>query len=307
MRKLSLVLLVLMSASSAGACDICGCSAMDQRVGVLPDYRKSIVSIGLFHRTFTSTHPPLFSWETPVDSEEFFTTLDIGARYFVNEHWLLMAALPVNHYRQEEEGLTRQLTGVGDLAIGAGRLFSFGDAGRNRGAQVLVSAMAKLPTGRFDAVAGSDAFIVPNLQPGSGSWDALFNVNYMQRLGHWGLQTQASARYNTVNRSDYRFGHRANGAVKLLRFIESERAEGGVLIPGVEVVTSVAGRDLLDVTKNELNPLSGGQMTLVNLGFDYFRGPLGLSVAAGKPVHQNLADGMLQQRWAASAAVTFMF
>lgn len=280
---------------------------MDQRIGVLPDYRKSIVSIGLFHRTFTSTHPPLFSWETPVDSEEYFSTFDIGARYFVNEHWLVVAALPVNHYRQEEVGLTRQLTGVGDLTLGAGRLFSFGSPDRNRGAQVLVSAMAKLPTGRFDAVAGSDAFIVPNLQPGSGSWDALFNVNYMQRLGHWGLQTQASARYNTVNRSDYRFGHRANGAVKLLRFIESERVEGGVLIPGVEVVTSVAGRDLLDATKNELNPLSGGQMTLVNLGFDYFRGPLGLSVAVGKPVHQNLADGMLQQRWAASAAVTFMF
>lgn len=285
-------------------CDICGCSAIDARLGVLPDYRQNTFSIGLNHRRFSSSHPALFSWELPTVSNEAFTRLEWSARVFINRSWLVMASVPMNAHRQVELNAERSLMGLGDAVIGAGRLFNFelGNQKQHLG-QIMLSASVKLPTGVHDAKVNGDDFVIPNLQPGSGSWDLLVNVNYMQRLDAWGFQSQLALRYNGVNPAGYRFGNRRAAAFKAFRFIDVGERK---LLPGVEIAVGSASPDLLSDPHGQLNELSGGRSVMVSSGIDFFTNRWGVSTSVALPVYQRMAGGHLTSKGSGSLVLIYL-
>lgn len=307
MRILVLLTLVLGLAHAAHACEVCGCSARDQRLGVLPDYRRNVVALSYSHRSFSSSHPALFTWEQPVVSDERFGNLDLSVRSFIGRRWMLAASLPYADYRQHEAETVRRSSGVGDLSIGAMHLTTVGDSTSSKRLGQWVNGLAvKLPTGRFDARFGDEDLFIPNLQPGTGSVDVVLTSNLMKRFNRWAVQAQVSMRANGRNAEGYRFGHRAMGAVRVMRYI-APNENGGVLLPGVELGFAAAQRDLLNVDTDEVNAVSGGQGAQLMAGADYFRQRWGVGAYAGIPLWQNWGGGYLEQRAFASVQLSFLF
>lgn len=307
MRMLLWLILIAGSASTVRACEVCGCSARDQRLGVLPDYRRNVVALTYGHRAFFSSHPALFTWEQPVVSDERFSNLDLSVRSFIGRRWMLAASLPYADYRQTEDATVRRSTGMGDLSIGAMHLTTLGDSTDTRRLGQWVNGVSvKLPTGRFETRFGDEELFIPNLQPGTGSVDVQLSSNLMKRLNTWAVQAQASIRLNGRNADAYRFGHRAMAAVRLMRYI-APNENGGVLLPGVELGFAAARRDAINVETDEINAVSGGQGAQLMAGADYFRNRWGVGAYAGIPLWQNWGSGYLEQRTFATVQVSFLF
>jgi hypothetical protein len=305
MRKTTLLIVLLMSTVTGGACDICGCSARDYRLGVLPDFRRNIIGVSYADRTFTSVHPPLFSWEKETQSQELFVTLDFRLRMFVDEHWLFAVHLPWHNYLQRESTHTTLSRGMGDVQLGVGRLFNLQkNTTPDRLQQLLIFTAIEGPTGASNRKFSPDDLWIPNLQPGSGSWDALVNLNYLKRSNASVYQVQVGGRFNGENATHYRFGHRASGALKIMRFINLGETGKHQLLPGIELMGAVAQADR---DREVYSLYSGGHSVAANISVDYFTSTFTVGASVSQPLYQHIAGGQITQGWSSTLSIHYLF
>src|SRR6187402_3379639 len=81
------------------ACDICGCAAGSNSLGILPGFKKHFVALRWNERSFTSSHTPSLSEDgsytaTETSSKEYFNTLDVWGRFNVHKRLQLYAFVP---------------------------------------------------------------------------------------------------------------------------------------------------------------------------------------------------------------------
>ena len=93
--KISCVLLLLITAQRATACDLCGCGAGgDYAFGILPQFHRNMVGLRYAYRQYASTHPIDLSQATPTTTAEQYQTLDIVGRWYLAPRLLLQANVP---------------------------------------------------------------------------------------------------------------------------------------------------------------------------------------------------------------------
>lgn len=205
----------------ATACDICGIY-----LGVLPNDRRS--TVGLFWRsrlmsgtTFVPATSTLLqlkhgdhaeagvpSVEVPIT--ELVNVLELRADMRIRQHLFAMASIPVtNTYRGVNGYRVLDEYGLGDpfllLRYQLVNTRCKSDEVRTVH-RLLVGAGPKFPLGRHNLRIGEE-LASPDIQMGTGSWDALFTVEYAIRRGRTGGGVSVLGRWNTANPDGYRLGH----------------------------------------------------------------------------------------------------
>ena len=228
---LAVVLLVLVLAPAGGfGCDSTGCLMVTRSAGgLLPrkgfridfSFRATDDSLLMSGSETTDrvTRPkvdfehglvrPGFHQDLGGTSQ--FVQLDLG--YGLTGHTTLLASAPIVTHRSYDIGHPPVLTenyetwGLGDTLVGARHAFMASPA------TSLVAGLAlEMPTGDFKLVSSGALFDIgvldPMLQPGSGSWDFVGNVQAAHRLTQGGLDLTGAFSYqaNTTNDLEYRYG-----------------------------------------------------------------------------------------------------
>jgi hypothetical protein len=228
---LAVVLLVLLLAPAGGfGCDSTGCLMVTRSAGgLLPrkgfridfSFRATDDSLLMSGSETTArvTRPkvdfehglvrPGFHQDLGGTSQ--FVQLDLG--YGLTGHTTLLASAPIVTHRSYDIGHPPVLTenyetwGLGDTLVGARHAFMASPA------TSLVAGLAlEMPTGDFKLVSSGALFDIgvldPMLQPGSGSWDFVGNVQAAHRLTQGGLDLTGAFSYqaNTTNDLEYRYG-----------------------------------------------------------------------------------------------------
>ncbi|MBP6574895.1 MAG: hypothetical protein KA230_10620 [Flavobacteriales bacterium] len=216
-----LLSVMLFASLWATACDVCGIY-----LGVLPNDRRT--SVGLFWRNrlmrgttmLPNTSPMLLakhgdhatdgvpSAEVPMT--ELVNVLELRGDLRLSERFFVLASLPLtNTYRGINGYRMVDAYGLGDPFV----LFRYQLVNTKcKTAEVrtvhrlMVGAGPKFPLGRNNLTSQGE-LVSPDMQLGTGSWDALVSVEYAVRRGRTGGGLSMLGRYNTANDRGYQLGH----------------------------------------------------------------------------------------------------
>lgn len=206
---------------AAGACDVCGIF-----LGVQPNDRRS--SIGLFYRSRImqgTTHVPMGSAllaakhgghveagvrYAEVPMTEIVNVMELRADLRLGQRFFLLASVPVtNTYRSVNSYQVLDAYGLGD----AFAMLRYQLVNTRCDKEIppfvhrlLVGGGVKAPLGRND-LRIADEVASPDIQLGTGSWDALASLEYSVRHGRTGGGVSALARFNGANAAGYQLGH----------------------------------------------------------------------------------------------------
>ncbi|MFM1932267.1 MAG: hypothetical protein RL226_1570 [Bacteroidota bacterium] len=267
---------------------------MGTGMGVLPDFRATTFGFTAAHRTFTSTHPVLFTDEVPIVGEDRFLTMEAMARITLFKGVQLQAHVPYNVYSQKENNVFEQRSGLGDIRAGLNYQFSGGESLRY---QIAFGAGVKLPTGRWN-----EPEVNVNLMPGTGSTDFYGAFNALLRLRDWGLMLQSSGSRTGENKEHFRFGNHAEGMIRAMRWLTL--TEELSVIAHVGYSASFLDPNLL---RSEEVELTGGMLSQFRPGIDVYYSNWGVQSQVGIPLKQNLAEGhVVQESWMSFSLIYFI-
>ena len=241
------------------ACDVCGLY-----LGLQPHDRVN--NFGLWYRmrylqgdVGTATAKDLSKHGGHVvtangsaESTEIFTVVEARGEFWLGQRFRLMASVPfVNNYASVDGVRTADIYASGDpLLIGRYVLINTrcdGDSVKTRH-RLTIGAGAKVPLGRHDMTWNGET-LDHDLQPGTGTWDALLSVEYLLRGRAWGMGTSAIARVNGTTDDGHAMGNGLSSTAELFRVFE-----GDVLMwmPSVGAYHELALQD-----RQENSPLDG--------------------------------------------------
>jgi hypothetical protein len=195
MRTLFIAVALLALVPVASACDVCGCSAGGNYLGILPQFHRHFVGFRWSEQLFQSAHSQSAAEAGRFDSEESFRTMDLFGRFYPARRIQLFAVMPYHDFRRWENNALTHTQGLGDVSVMAGYiLLDTGDSLRRKWRHSLtLNGGVKLPTGSQNLTNSKGEPLHPNLQPGSGTVDFMLAATYTVRRGAWGLAADAFA------------------------------------------------------------------------------------------------------------------
>lgn len=266
------------------ACDVCGCTAGGNLMGILPQFHRNFAGLRYSERSFTTVHPPLFSYDTYREkSEEKYQTIDIWGRFYPTQKIQILGFVPINHFSQRKDNSFREVNGAGDVQLLANYVvFDNSDSLEIPVKQVfLLGGGIKLPTGQSDMK--QNGVLLPQvIQLGSGSWDWNANAIYTIRVKKMGLNLDAMYKINGTNSRNYHFGNRFTASARLFYWA---RWKGITFLPQVGLFADAAKPDRAAA----INPgESGGFSLLGTMGTDIYLRRLVLSGTIQPALQQNI-------------------
>lgn len=292
------LMLLLLSAS---ACEICGCSSGGGFTGILPQFRRHFVGVRYTYRSYITTHPTTDG--SKLTSMDRFHTADIWGRFYVHKRVQLFAVIPINSFSQTESGFTTPTTGLGDVQVFVNyAVMQTPDSSNSPWKHVLLAGGGlKAPTGENNAQNRIGERLNQNLQPGTGSWDALVNMVYTVRYKKWGMNLDANARITTTNNQGFRFGNRVGGSAK---FFYWAKYRNWSFLPQIGVL---ADYGMKDKDQGATIPESGGLAMMGTVGADVYFKRYVAGFTFQQPLQHSLAAGTIQpfQRYSVNLAVLF--
>ncbi|MBX2906694.1 MAG: hypothetical protein KF744_11690 [Taibaiella sp.] len=292
MKKVTpLLCAVMLAAYSGKACDVCGCASSGQYFGLLPQASRSFAGVQYQYYKFTTAHPSLFENKREEQSTNFYSTAQAWGRYTLGKRLQLFGFVPYRYNLQESDTITYREHGIGDVTLMADVVFL--NSGEAITHQLLAGGGVKLPTGQYTGVSENDRLGLPNMQPGTGSWDAILNANYTMRQGRKGLNVDASYTLTTPNRDHVKYGNKFAAGVVAFR---SLHADDVTIIPQIGARYEFALHDYDNYSRKWLNEQSGGYMAFgtVALQANYRRA--GLRMIYNLPVSQKYSSGYVYAR-----------
>ncbi len=204
---------------AAGACDICGIF-----LGVQPNDRRS--TIGVFYRSrymqgttrVPLTSPLLIKHGSAADPSvayrevpmvEIVSVAELRADLRLSERCFLLASLPyTNTYRSVNRYRMLDAYGLGDPFVMLRYQVANTKDLRDRRFvhRLLLGAGVKAPLGRND-VRIDNELVSPDVQLGTGAWDAMLSMEYSVRRGRTAGGVSTLARINGANTNGYQMGH----------------------------------------------------------------------------------------------------
>lgn len=288
----------------ARACDVCGCSASSQYLGVLPKPSVSFIGVQYLHNSFSSDHPSLFEGRPNERSSDFYNTAQLWGRYAVARRVQLFAFVPYRYNLQRADTGSTAVSGIGDVSVLANAvLLDDGDGARWQ-QQLQAGGGLKLPSGRYTGVSERDKLGLPNMQPGSGSWDFLLNANYTLRHRNGGLNVDASYTLTTANADRYKYGNRLNAGLLVFRSFTKGNLS---LMPQLGYRYEYSLHDYDNYDRRWLNAQSGGYMTFATVGLQGYRNRTGLRLTFMLPVSQHYARGYVTAMNRIDAGIFLLF
>ena len=291
---MGLVLLASAWVDPARACDVCGGSASNQYSGILPKSTYNFIGIQYAHNSFSSAHPSLFENRPDERSTDYYNTAMVWGRYNIRPRLQVFAFLPYRYNLQRNDTGATSMSGIGDVSFLASFILLKDDPeGSGLEQQLLAGAGLKLPAGRYTGVTARDRQGLPNMQPGTGSWDLIANANYTLRHRSSGINLDGSYTATTAAKDQYKYGNRLS--VGLLVFRAFRLREFSIM-PQAGIRYEYALHDYDNYERRWLNAQSGGYMTFATLGAQVSRKRLGLRCSYQLPVAQHYGAGYVTAR-----------
>ena len=86
------------------ACDICGCTANGQSLGILPQFYQHFIGIQYQYRSYHSQGAMSVDGTAGTSSNEYYNTLQLWSRYYIGKRIQLFAFVPYTSNVQHEQG-----------------------------------------------------------------------------------------------------------------------------------------------------------------------------------------------------------
>jgi hypothetical protein len=291
------VLLVVCSAFSARACDICGAF-----IGVTPYDNQS--GFSFYHRYGLFSHiaaiqdqplvpqgayriqPSLSVQHTNNDSAglqkgdfESYKILELRGKWFVHKRVELNASVPFVMNRNLENASLEKVSGFGDLAcwIGFHVFRSIDSTIRQR---LVIGAGIKFPTGRNDFADEDGSRYHLYSQPGTGSLDETAYIQYSVAVRKIGSALNVTAKHNGENK----YGEQIEPSyTSALNFFYMMKKGKTVFLPQLQFYAECTSGY---TANNVYESGSDVGMVLGGLGCDAYFGRVGIHFTAQVPLAQ---------------------
>ena len=140
----------------------------------------------------------------PLDRELSERTVALSAHYGLRHDLQLSAILPWVHRELEFDDSSLTASGTGDFAfVAKWRFYRWDEVGK--AANFAVIAGLEAPTGE-DGETSDGVRLPPELQPGSGSWDASLGAAVTHEPGRWRFNAAVLYQRNGQGSHDFKFG-----------------------------------------------------------------------------------------------------
>lgn len=263
--------------------------------GSLPGFAKT------FHDEEGSSGPG-----TDVYYQEQYSSYNITGVYYPIKRLAITAVVPYNHTVLKQEGrVLDNIAGFGDVSLLAQYHIINGPANEADTAKVVhrltVGAGIKLPTGKFNSV-GYDEVVEPYLQPGTGSVDFPFAIQYLLMVKGFGMVPELNAKVNTTNSNGFKFANSINTRLTLLYSKTVKKFN----------ITPVTGLNFDHGGKAKVNGVAygkdtGGSLLATFWGVDMSLKDFGMNFNYFKPVHQKLNGEQFENQHRFTASIRYIF
>ena len=291
-------------AQSATACDVCGCTASNQFMGILPAYRYNFAGIQFLSSNFSATSESLYAGRPATLSCENYQTLQVWGRYNLGHNYQVFVFVPYQ-YNTHSEGGSRIATwsGIGDISAMVSRKLWSRDNCSN--SQVWVAGIGiKAPTGQHKGIMETDKLGLPNMQPGSGATDILLSTYYNQKINNWSVTADAGYTFTTSSNDQYKYGNRLNTSLLAAR----------VMTLGKFTLQPLAGgrleyslHDYDNYSRKWLNESSGGYMLFAVAGIQAYYKKAGARITYQAPLSQKYSEGNVAANYKFETGIFYLF
>jgi hypothetical protein len=283
------------------ACNVCGGSANSQNLGVLPQFNKHFIGIQYLSKSF-QRHEDI-DHISGKRSSDHYKSLQIWGRYTISKRIQLYAFLPYSYNKSNHDGYPAIINGIGDLSMIANyRLVRADDCNPLWKHSLQLGGGIKLPTGNYVRVEGSEG--LPNMQPGTGSWDVITNLNYSVQYKKTGLSIDGNYTINTANMESYKFGNRF--AVSILGY-HTLVGKGYSVLPLAGIRIECYAKDFENYRKHWLNDMTGGKVVFAALGLQTFYKRIGFNASASLPMVQAYSDNWVSAGLKVETGIQLLF
>ncbi len=285
------LVLLCITALPAAACDVCGCSGSNQYIGILPQFYHNFFRLQYQYRTFSSKHIPFRAGDAAEHSTEAYQALQLSGRYYISRRFQLFAFLPYHYNRKEEAGVITNSNGIGDATLLFNtEVYGTKDAAAPLQQKLLAGWGLKLPTGRHDALAATGADGLPNMQPGTGSWDFPANINYTIRRKGVGANADITYTQTTPNHESYKYGNRLSAGLTGFYWWQHGNVK---VLPQAGLRYNYAATDWDNYRKGWINDVSGGHQLFAAAGAQAYYKAWGAQLMYYQPLEQRYAGGLV--------------
>lgn len=240
--------------------------------------------------------------------QEYRNDIELRANVFWHDKASVAFSIPFRQVVLFRDGKQdNNLAGLGDpvFMLNYFPLDLTGDMqNRKTGHRIALGGGVKLPFGKFSVRSYNDE-VIPSYQPGSGSFDFIFQSSYMLTFKKWGWFNYYSYRFNTQNPNGYRFSNTMNYRSTVFMSVKKKRSQ---IIPHMGIDLLKANADEFNKYKNEKpTKNSGGLLMLGNIGIEYFYKNYGLTLTYGIPIVQKLNGEQFQFKHQLQVGIQFLF
>lgn len=288
-------------------CDVCGCSSPAGSLGILPQTYGHFAGLRYQFQRYESRHPAEVG-KPPQTAQDHFQSMTVWGRYCPSKRWQLYGFVPyVSNVVKGKSG-TEHYRGIGDIQVLANYIFTNNsDRPDSLWRHHLQAGVGiKAPTGRHDFI-NMEGVILSNMQPGTGSWDALMNLNYTIRKNAWGVNTDASVRIPATNDRDYRYGNKLSAQFSMFRMIKNNHLPKLSLVPQAGIRMETSAKDYSSSKYNIRNTYSGGSFYYAVAGVAVYQGALGFTASGFLPVASQYAGGLVTAKPRAELQLQYLF
>ena len=307
MKRLIVVLVVVFSMhQQVKACDVCGCSASNQYLGILPQFQWNFAGIQYQYGSFSSTHPSLFEGKPDEHSRDYYNTFQVWGRYNIGRRFQVFLFVPYHYNIDYADSVRSASSGLGDISLLVNRIM-IKDKGTGSpwGNQLIAGGGIKLPTGDNTGITAPDRLGLPNQQPGTGSWDFIVNANYTLRYKKQGLNLDCAYTFTTANKDDFKYGNRLNAG--LTGYYSLQLKKGFSLLPQAGLRYEYSLHDYDNYSKAWLNEQSGGYLCYGSIGLQAYYKRLGLRLNYQISLSQYYGAGYVNAKQKTDAGIFILF
>lgn len=288
---------MLLSGKTVRACDICGCGAGNNYIGILPEFQSKIAGVRYRYNSMKS-HVGVGGANTYLTTHEAFHIAEFWGAVHIGQSFRVMLNVPYSFNTKTNQGITERKNGLSDISVyGFYKLFSKtrSVSGKNETSKLFIHTLwagtgVQLPTGAYDnSEKGTNGNNANLFQLGTGSTDVFFQLMYDMRLQDIGLNVHTQYKINTSNRYDYRYGNKWNLSTQLYYKL---RANKQLLFSpniGLQYESSANDRD-----EETIVFASGGHILSGTLGVESIFGKMAIGTNYQVPFTQRMANGIVR-------------
>lgn len=283
------------------ACDVCGGSGNTQLSGILPIYTGHIIGVQGQYRYFTATQKALSEQNPDSYFDEHYHTMQVWGKFQAGSKTQLYAFVPFQSNVTITNGLRTVNSGLGDVSFLANRVVLKTPDTLSGAKHMLMAGIgAKLPTGKYSGLTERSASGLPNMQPGTGTWDFSINANYTIRGAKYGLYTEASYVFTTPDKEWYKYGNRLGTSAAAFAII---RQNALTVLPQAGARYEFSLHDYDNYQRKWLDEQTGGSMLFGTLGVQATWKRVGAQLNAYLPLWQNYAAGNVTAKYRTDAGI----